>query len=278
MNFLLLSIASAVLIAVILRVNEDRSGDRFVVAGLNYVVASVLSIIVMQPSAGIGTGAFVFATVVGLGFVGGFVSLMRAISEIGLAVPATAARLSTVIPVVGSIALYDELPSAFQSVGIAIGLAAFIVLGASQRGLGRAEGVSRMGLRLLIAVFLISGFVDFSLKIANEGGASRGSFLAIVFATAFVVCAIATAVRRTRIRVRDVLIGCALGIPNFTASYFLLRALEQLPGVVLFPAMNAAVVLGVTTVAVTVWREIPRRITAIGLALAAFALVLLGLG
>jgi drug/metabolite transporter (DMT)-like permease len=279
MIYLLLTILSAVTIAAILRYSEDRGRDRFVVAGFNYVVALLLSLILSPRGASSIDGAEVlFGVIVGVGFVAGFVAIMRAMNEIGMAVPATASRLSTLIPVVGSIALYDELPSPLQIVGIVVGVIAFVVLGVAQRRRQVHHGISPMGLWLLVAVFVISGCVDLAMKIAHESGAARGPFLLLVFGTACVVCATATVIGRRRIVLRDVVTGALLGVPNFAASYFLLGALGELDGVVVFPAMNASVVLGVSLLAVLLWREIPTPITAAGLALAACAVVLLGIG
>jgi multidrug transporter EmrE-like cation transporter len=127
-------------------------------------------------------------------------------------------------------------------------------------------------------VFTIAGCVDFSLKLAQESGALRGPFLLVVFATACASSvAIAIATRRA-VRARDVTIGAVLGIPNFFASYFLLHALEALPGIVVFPAANASIVVGVSIAAMIVWREFPTVRAATGLALGIAAVVLLGLG
>lgn len=276
---LLLTILCSVAIAAILRFSEGRDGDRYVVAGANYVVAGILSMMLMPPAASAaGSGQIAFGVFVGLGFVGGFVSLMAAMNRIGMAVPATTARISTLIPVLGSVILYRETPSALQIAGIVTGLAAFVVLGMAQRRQHRDDGVGSLALWLLAAVFVIAGTIDFALKIAHESGASRGPFLLIVFGTACAVCWIIVLIGRRRVTGRDLLVGAVLGIPNFGASYFLLQALGELEGVVVFPTANAAIVLGVTAVAILGWRERPSPTTVAGLALAAAAVVLLGLG
>ena len=276
MGSLVLTVVASICIAAILRFNEDRGGERLVVAGANYIVAAILSWI-LAVDAGIDLGGGAFAVAVGLGFAGGFIVLMRAIGEVGLAVPATAARLSTIVPVVGSVFLFQESPSPLQLAGIGLGIIAFVVLGHAQNRRNRRDGLAARSVLLLIAVFMIAGCVDFSLKVAQEIGLG-GGFLVVVFASAFIVCGIGVALQRTRIRIRDIAIGTLLGVPNFAASYYLLLALEDLDGIVVFPAMNASVVIGVSVVAIIVWREKPDVATACGLALATVAVVLLGLG
>lgn len=279
MLWLILTILSGIAIAAIIRLSEGRSGDRFVVAGSNYVVAVVLSFLLGPGDVeAVGAGGIAFGIALGFGFVAGFVVLMRAMSELGMAVPATASRLSTLVPVFGSVILYDEIPSTLQYVGIAVGIAAFVTLGLAQRPRQNNEGISRRGVLLLGAVFVLFGTIDLAMKVAQESGAARGPFLLLVFGTACAICSIVVLVRRRPVRVGDVLVGAALGVPNFMASFFLLRALAELDGVVVFPAMNASIVIGVTAVAILLWRERPSPVTAGGLALAAAAVILLGLG
>lgn len=279
MLHLILTILSGVAIAVILRFSEGRGSDRFVVAGSNYVVAGVLSLLLAPTASGlVSPGEIVFGAAVGLAFVGGFIALMRAMKEIGMAVPATTARLSTLVPVVGSVLLYEEIPTPLQIAGIGVGIAAFILLGLGQRRRQRTHGISAAGVWLLGAIFVIAGSADLALKIAQESGSARGPFLLMVFGTACLVCWIAVLVRRSTVRRRDVAVGALLGVPNFTASYFLLLALAELDGVIVFPAMNASIVLGATALAIVLWRELPSAVTATGLALAAAAVILLGLG
>jgi drug/metabolite transporter (DMT)-like permease len=279
MFFLILTILSTVAIAAILRWNEGRDGDRFVVAGANYAVAGLLGLLLAPPGNGpVGPGELAFGVVVGLGFVGGFVAMMRGMREIGLAAPTTASRLSTLVPVIGSIALYGEAPSTMQYAGIAVGVVAFIVLGFAQRQRQARDLGGSLGLWLLVAAFAITGCVDLAMKIAHESGSAQGPFLPIVFGTAFLVCVTAVAVRGRPVVAGDVAVGALLGIPNFAASYFLLRALSELEGVIVFPAVNASVVLGATALAIFVWREVPSPLTAVGLGLAACAVILLGLG
>lgn len=276
MAFLFLTILCSVAIAIILKVNEGRSGDRLVAAGANYVVAALLGLIFRQGSLGeITWGTVGAGATVGVGFVCGFLLLMVGIERLGLAIPASVARLSMLLPTVASLLLYHEHPSPLAIAGIALGVASFLLLG-SVRGPG-GEGRGG-GLAIIIAIFVVSGCTDISLKVAQQSGLAHGPFLTIVFAAAAVLCWICAAASRREIRGRDLILGGILGVPNFFSGYFLILTLDRVPASVVFPAISAGVVVAVTLAALLFWKEHPTRRAWIGILLAALAVALLGEG
>jgi multidrug transporter EmrE-like cation transporter len=278
MFFLLLTLLSSLSISMILKVNETRQGERLVVAGANYVVASILGVLLSEGSdLNIGWKWALVAAGIGVWFVAGFMLLMRSIRALGLAVPTCVARLSMLVPVGGSILMYGEDPVPIRMAGIAIGIGAFVLLGFSQRT--PAPGRTLAGATIVLpgALFLVMGFNDFGMKIAQESGVDKGAFLFHVFGTAALFCWLAVAARRTGIRRHDILLGSLLGIPNYFSSYFLIAALKHLPSGIVFPALGAGGVVMVTAAGFLIWRELPNRAGLIGIALAALAVALLGL-
>jgi drug/metabolite transporter (DMT)-like permease len=298
MLFLVLTILSTVLTSVILKINEGRGGNRLVVAGMNYVVAAALALAMTDPARlAIGPAWTAIALVTGVGFIGGFLVMMKGLNEIGLAIPTSAARLSMLIPVAGSIAFFDERPSGLQIAGIAAGVAAFILLGAAQRsgaaesrGATTGEGGSRRGesrrggsridlkaVGLLVALFTIIGSTDFTMKISQSVGIDKDAMAFYIFSSAALCCWIPVLLRRTRIAGRDLALGALLGVPNYFSVYFLLVALTRLDASLVFPVVSAGAVVAVTIVAVIVWKEQPNRTAWMGIVLAAVAVALLGL-
>ena len=53
----------------------------------------------------------------------------------------------------------------------------------------------------------------------------------------------------------DMLFGVLIGIPNFFSAKFLLRSLEELPAVIVYPTYSVATILLVTLAGVLVFRE-----------------------
>lgn len=281
MLYLLLSVFCSLAISLILKFNETRDGNRWVVAGANYIVAATLGALLSDRlDAGLELRWVLFGMAVGCGFVAGFLVQMRAIRELGLAVPISVARIATLGPVVGSVLLYGERPSVVQFVGVGVGVASFVMFGLAQRGRGHI-GAVRLNLAavgLLALVFSIMVVNDFSMKVVQEGGIDDSSFLLFVFATAAVLCWGWIILRRSSVRRHDVLLGAFLGVPNYFSSYFILLALRDLEGTVVFPTVSASGVLLTALSAMLIWKERPNRVAWIGIALAAVAVVLMGLG
>jgi len=285
MLFLLLTILSSVSVSAILKINESRGGCRMVVAGMNYVVATLLAFMMSMTSGisklDIGAEWIGLGLASGVGFVAGFLMLMRGLKEIGLAIPTSAARLSMLIPVTGSIIVFNEQPSALQIAGIIAGILAFVLLGAAQRrgrGKQRAEGsnLDLGAIGVLVAIFAIVGTTDFSMKIAQANGIDSDALAFYIFLSASFTCWLWVAIRRMQVTGRDVLLGALLGIPNYFSVYFLLLALGRLDASVVFPSVSAGAVVLVTIVAIIFWKEHPNRIAWFGIALAAIAVALLG--
>ena len=287
MGFVLLTVLSSLAISLILKFNETRSGDRIAVAGANYVVAAALGLILSDPfSSGSPAlpdpGWIAFGALTGIGFVAGFLLLMRSMKEIGLAVTASVARTATLGPVLLSILFYNERPGIIEITGVGIGLLAFLMLGIAQRKPGNQFSLNLPALILLGSVLAVMILNDFAMKITQSNNVPEASFLLIVFGVAGLLCwgtilARSTTQKRT-LQKRDVMLGAALGIPNYFSSYFLILALKNIPASTVFPIVSASGVVASTLAAVLIWKERPSPTAWIGIGLATLAVILLGAG
>jgi hypothetical protein len=131
-------------------------------------------------------------------------------------------------------------------------------------------------------LFLAGGLVDVALKTFGEVFApshGRALFLLVVFGVAFAVglaLVVWTGLREGRWPDAGALgWGALLGLVNYGSAEFILRALAELRGTFVFPANNVAVVMGAALLGAVVWGERLSKGNAIGLALAAAALLLL---
>ena len=95
MIWLLPAAGCSILVALILKINEVRGGSRILLVGSNYIVASLLSLILLggrisRPDA----ITLTIGSVMGIDFVLGFLLLMAGIARGPLAIPVTVMRLS----------------------------------------------------------------------------------------------------------------------------------------------------------------------------------------
>lgn len=245
----------------------------------------------------VGTGALLIA---------GFFILAVATDEAGMSLATGVMRVSVVIPFLASWLVWGEVPSVAQGAGMVLAAVAFFLIAQKERrpepvpvrataGPGGEDGgpasssasapvVDWRAFGVLALTFCSGGAVDLSMKTFEEGfGAtnSRVLFLMGAFGVAFLIGAVIVGHRALRYgrwpSRKTVGWGLLLGIINYGSLEFLLRAIEVLPGTVVFPANNIAIMVLAAAVGVFFWDEYLSRANRIGIGLAIAALVLLRL-
>ncbi len=148
----------------------------------------------------------------------------------------------------------------------------------------RLSGTDGKVFGVLALTFLCGGAVDVTMKSFEElfgADNSRVLFLLLAFGIAFLIGAAVVGWRGWRNGVwpdgRTVAWGALLGAFNYGSLEFILRAIERLPGTVVFPLNNIAIVILAAVLGVTVWNEVLSRRNRVGLTFAVVALVLLNL-
>ena len=284
MFYVLLTVISSLAIALILKFNETRKGDRIVVAGANYIVVSVPGFVIAKGNPTLATPWLGFALLVGGRFVAGFLLLMKAIRSTGLAITGSVARTATIGPIILSIIIYHEQPDPLRILGILLGLITFIFLGLSQRADAKKKSYDFGTILLLTLLFFVMTLNEFSMMIAQANHVEHGPLLFYLFGCSAVICWRIIAFRSIQgkqqasaaIERHDLLLGGLLGIPSCLASWFLIQALHEVPASVVFPIVSAGGVVTATLAAVSIWRKQLTRPAWIGIGFAAVAVVLLG--
>ncbi len=289
----------SVCIALLLRWAEHRQASRIVVIASNYVTTTVAGLLFW------GTDGFpaiplrvvVLGLLGGTVFIGTFLLMTAAIGKIGIAIPISVTRLSVVVPVLYSMAVYGERPGSLGFAGLALALAALALFGvASKKAVARTAAAGHAGAATLakpkpglqawlsvVTLFLSMGAVEVVLKTYKEMHAPGEpyqpfGFLMVVFGSAVVIAWIWVAVRGARVRRRDVGAGLLLGIPNILSTYFMLLALRGLPGVVAFPVNSLSIIILGTLAGMAFWKEKPTAGVWFALGLAALAIAAVNLG
>ena len=97
--------------------------------------------------------------------------------------------------------------------------------------------------------------------------------------TGIVFILVKRATKATKILLKDVVGGIALGIPNYFSMYYLLQALQHksLESAVIFTVNNVGIVLFTTLLGIILFKEIisPKNWIGIGLAVVSIVLVAL---
>ncbi len=278
MIWLLPAALCSISIAAILKINERRGGDRLLLAGANYLFASVLAFIILRGGVSLpSTGTLVLGAVTGIIYVLGFLLLMAGIAKGPLAVSVTVMRLSVAVPVVVAIFLWNETPGPLQWVGLAAGSVAIVLFGF---GIKAQDGDRHTGAGfwiLMVTMFAVMGTGDILLKAFREMSpdSERLVFTFLLFTSAAVFTWLVIFIRRVPFNRSTFFLGFLLGVPNLFSTVFTLLALRGVQASIAFPFINLTVIFGSTILALVAWKEKLGPVATAGLVVAALALILL---
>lgn len=275
MLFLALATLSSSVLALVLKYlnGENTYGVYFV----NYLTCALLSFLTLEDKA-LWRGD---PLPLWLGAVGGLVYLASlavygySIRKSGAVLASVFTRLGVLVPIGVSVAFLGERPSWLQGAGIALAVAAAVVMNGLPRG-----GASRPGGKLLLPLLLtllFNGCSDSMSKIFAYAGRREedGLFVFFIFFFAGLFTLVLLLRQRKGLALRDVLLGALVGVPNFCASRLLLAALTRLPAFVVYPCYSVGAILVISLCSVLLFHErlSRRQWGAVGMILAAVALL-----
>jgi len=226
---------------------------------------------------------FIPAACLGVLFIVVFYLMVMTTQKHGMSVVSVASKMSLSIPVIFVIIWYGESLSILKILGIILALlSVYMVSAKSKDGLK----VNKSDLLLPFAVFLGSGVVESTIKVLQNDfvpkietpvfSASLFFFAAFTGSIIFVVRFFKT---KQLFRLKDVIGGMALGIPNYFSIYFLIEALRNpnLDSSIVFVINNVSIVVLSTIVGILIFKEQLYRKNKIGIVLAVFSIVLVAL-
>ena len=276
MIFLCLAVLSSCAISLIMRLSADKITAKLSMLSVNYLICSALGAVyagfdLICPEV---SG---FPTTVALGFVGGilflvsFMLLQWNTARNGIVLSSVFMKLGLLVPMVISVLFFREMPTWLQIAGFCLALVAIVLINAK-------KGAGRFRWELLL-LLLTGGGADAMSKIFDALGpaALSDQFLFYIFAVALVLCLALVIYKKERPGWRELLFGAAIGIPNFFSSKFLLRALADLPAVVVYPSFSIGTMLLTTLVGMVFFKERLQKRQWLAMAVIIVALLLLNI-
>ncbi|MBQ9562149.1 MAG: EamA family transporter [Lachnospiraceae bacterium] len=280
--YLLLAIVSSASMSIVMKCFPAGKGNRYAIILGNYLTCVVVGFLMLPDKAVFGQTMLVTlicGIIGGILFVAGLVTQQLSIERNGAILSSAFARLGLLVPLAISIVAFREMPTVLQILGIALVIAAVIVIS----GKDSAQTSVKIRPLLLILVLLCCGSAEAMSKIFEKIGERSQDelFILYIFAFASVLTAVLLVLearKGKRIHAKDLLAGIAVGIPNYFASALLLKALVGLPAILVYPSFSTGVILLVTLVSALIFKERPGRRGFLGLALILAAIVLLNVG
>lgn len=282
MIFILAQIVFASLFGLCIKWVENREREDVVTVGmLNYIVAAICSIpafrqlefAAIKPAA-IGTGA-----TMGASYFIAYFFCVYAIKFIGVANSTVISILSMCVPILAGVFIWQEDPNIYQCAGIVLAMMSLGLIGRKGDAVKQGTVPDKPWFTpwIIIGFFVLCGVS----RLAQEAfkHLCEASQHPVFLTSAFTVSAIpALAVlmfRRKAIQVNELLMGIALGATNILQTHFILKALKEFDGFIVFPMTSAGCMVLVTLVATGVLGEKLGKLTYVGIAIACIALVLL---
>lgn len=284
MIYLFLAILCSSSIALLFKYSETKGLNRYAVTTTNYVAASVVGLFmlvnnillkerIIAPSIqsfisefnGVvlkNNGVFseeatiswamLLGLITGIFYFSSFICYQESVKRNGAAMSGTFGRLGILIPMLFSILIWGEFPTALQIAGIVLSLVSIIIVNMS------FDTKETKGFNfLLIVLFLLGGMGDFQNKLFQKYSilTYKDLFLFVIFFTAFLLSLYFTVKSKSKITRRDILVGLLVGVPNLFSSYFLILALNTVATAVAFPAFSAGSILFINIGSMLIYKE-----------------------
>lgn len=286
MYFLILSVIFSVLVSVLLKLAPRYRLDIAQAVTWNYLVASVLSLVLLRPS--LASLRSDHAPWLPLLLLSGalpaiFLVMARAVKRAGIVRSDVAQRLSLLLSLLAAFVIFGETANSWKLAGLALGLLAVVCISLRPR----ANAIEPSGARAwpwLLGVWFGYALVDILLKKVALSGTPSIAALLVSFSLAFVLMLALLLWRHVRgtsiLRWHNVGAGALLGLLNFGNILFYVRAHQHLPDspAVVFAGMNIGVVVTGALVGIFAFGERTSFWNRIGLGLAVIAICLIAWG
>ena len=277
MIYLILAVLSSTMVSVVMRLSTGKVKNNMSMLAANYVVCTALSAV--NAGGHILTPAEALPATVGLGIVNGafyllaFLLLHYNMKRNGVVLASTFMKLGLLVSMAVSVLFFREMPGVLQWIGFAIAIGAIILINYEKGGDTGAAG----GQMWLIVLLVVAGLGDAMAKVFDTYGdtAYSGQFFIYTFFFDLLACLFLLVKNGEKPSMKEIGYGLALGVPNFFSARLLLKSIEHLPAVLVYPTVSVAIILVVTMVGLAFFKEKlkPRQLAGIGAILVALVLL-----
>ena len=289
MLFLTLAFVCSAILILLFKVFERNGIPVFQAIVFNYCTAATCGFIFLPDHHHVLSGEFIaqgwlpLSIFLGMMFITVFNLTSITTISYGVSTASVASKLGLVFPVLFAFCLYNEGFNWIKLTGILAAFVAVILSSLKEKQAGPVINKSKLHL-LPYIVFIGSGACDSLTQFANKRylmNTGIEEFVMFIFVAAGVtgltVFSFQLITGRTKLNPKSILGGIALGIPNYLAYLFTLKALVNLSwgSSVIFPIINLGTVAFATIAGFIAFKEKISGINFIGLVFAAISIILI---
>ena len=279
MIYLILAVLASTMVSVVMRLSTGKVKNNMSMLAANYVVCTALSAV--NAGGHILTPMEALPATVGMGIINGvlyllaFLLLHYNMKRNGVVLASTFMKLGLLVSMAVSVIFFREMPGVIQWIGFAIAIGAIILINYEKGGDTGAAG----GQMWLIVLLVVAGLGDAMAKVFDTYGdtAYSGQFFIYTFFFDLLACLFLLVKNGEKPSMKEIGYGLALGVPNFFSARLLLKSIEHLPAVLVYPTVSVAIILVVTMVGLVFFKEKLKARQLAGIGAILVALVLLNL-
>ncbi|CAA6803516.1 MAG: Unknown protein, partial [uncultured Aureispira sp.] len=261
MIYILLAVSCSITIAVIFKLFNDYSINRYQAIIVNYAVCVITGCVnlgeIPFEREMLSAPWFPLILLLGFLFMGGFNLMGRTIAHFGVAVTSVAQRMSLGLSATFAICYYHEPYDVLKIIGILLALSAVVFINIpNKKGTESEDKLTPEGKKMSkwlvlfpISIFFVSASIEILLQYLHTVHQMKPAVESIVlFASAGLIGLAGLPFFREKIAVKNIIGGIVLGVPNYFAIYSLLNALEEMDGSVVYSLSNITIVTGAALV------------------------------
>ena len=268
------TIISSTLIFVIFRLFEKYKVDTFQAIVFNYFTAFICGFLLysneFSSKIWIQLDWIPYTFLVSLLFISLFFLMGQSSQKNGVAITSVAVKMSLAVSMVGMILIYNEALTLLKITGILLALAGVLLVSISKN----TSSNSNSSWKMLLVLFIGSGILDLTLNYTQQhvlNELTPALFSSFGFGIAGIIGSFVIiyqmVFKSVQIKLKNIIAGFILGIPNYFSIFLLLKTYEfiDLTNSSILAIVNVSVVVFSAIFGFVIFRELFTTQKAIGL-------------
>jgi|TARA_B100001059_G_C17836109_1_gene588253 drug/metabolite transporter (DMT)-like permease len=273
---LTLSILFTICLFLFFKEFDRRKVDTLEAITFNYLSAGLLSIAFGSSGYSLEstlyTDWFIPTVFLGIFFIVMFNIMALTTQKLGVTIGSLASKMSLIIPVIFALLFQGDSWTALKTIGIVIALlSVYLTVKKNEEKNGP--------IYLAILLFVGAGLLDTVLSHIQfkylDSQALKDYFTTTVFLVAFCVGFLMLIIKKQKFKIRNIVFGLSLGIPNYLSILFVLKSLNKMDSSLVFPILNIGVVVLSALVGWGYYKEQLSKLNWLGVILAIVSICIL---